>query len=92
MAAEDVSNKMARHFFRPTFHLVQARAPQQRNNYDCGVHMLAAAQIFASMESGRLEDYEAILREKFADEPDKICVEFRRRIEKEILLLAKTAC
>jgi sentrin-specific protease 8 len=87
-AARDVTRKMNEFLFKGEgSQLVETSTPRQANGYDCGVHMLAAAELFESMVSINLEDYEAALRNFVRETPD-FCVKLRGRIENEILRLA----
>lgn len=87
-AAREVTRKMNEFIFRGKgSQLVEASAPRQVNGYDCGLHMLAAAELFESMASITFEDYERALRNFVRETPD-FCLKLRGRIEKDILWLA----
>jgi sentrin-specific protease 8 len=88
-AARDVTRKMNEFIFKGkgSSQLVEASTPRQVNGYDCGLHMLAAAEMFESMASINLEDYERALRNFVRETPD-FCLKLRGRIEKDILRLA----
>jgi sentrin-specific protease 8 len=78
-AASDIMNKLSLVLDQPTTttKLIRAATPQQMNCYDCGVHMLAAAKVFASMEGTKLADYERKMWEYSKQNPD-FCRELRQ--------------
>jgi Ulp1 family protease len=86
-AAEEIAGKLGTNCFdisSPT--VVQAITPPQTNGYDCGIHMLAAVQIFAPMEEMDLITHEAGLRREIHDSPG-FCIDLRRGMTNEILRL-----
>ena len=90
-AAKDVAAKMSENIFsNPNHEVIQAKAPEQKNGYDCGLHMLATAQIFAK-ETDKLKtlpEYEVMLQEHFEKNPDA-CSQLRSWMANEILKLAE---
>ena len=86
-AAEDIAKKLGRYCFDiVSCPVVEAATPPQSNGYDCGIHMLVAAQIFASMEDMDLKSHEAGLRLEINNTPG-FCIELRRAMANEILRL-----
>lgn len=86
-AAEDIATKIGANCFDmalPT--VIPAATPPQSNGYDCGIHMLAAVQIFATMEEMDLKSHETRLRQEIQDNPN-FCTNLRREITSEILRL-----
>jgi Ulp1 family protease len=103
-AAQDIADKMGRHIFdRPhedpstssssiVIHgsrIHAASTPPQSNGYDCGIHVLATAQLFSSMTTtdSRLEAYESKLRHYVHESPD-FCQTVRTSIANDILRIA----
>jgi sentrin-specific protease 8 len=88
-AAQDIVDKLGRYVFRQSTNadLVQASTPQQDNGYDCGIHVLAAAQVFSSIIDTELVTHEAKLRTHVQESTD-FCFELRNYISSEILRIA----
>lgn len=69
--------------------LVECKTPQQSNGYDCGVHMLVAAEELSELtfaETTSLERCEQVLRNRVTPQT---CSEMRLRIAREIRSLHK---
>lgn len=88
-AARDIRNKLLRLFDKPNTgtKLTRAATTQQTNGYDCGIHMLAAAKVFASLEGTRLADYEKAIRDHAKLNPD-FCRNLRQTIAQSMIILA----
>lgn len=90
-AARDIATKMSDSFFPklPKRNVVDGKTPEQNNAYDCGVHMLAAAREFATIESSELKVFESKLQQFVESRPD-FCSELRNEITEKILSLSST--
>jgi Ulp1 family protease len=95
-AAHDVTHKLHQSVFSSSSSsssslppkVVPARTPQQTNGYDCGIHMLTAAQQLAPLTSSNLSDYETTLSDYISTAGPIFCETLRTTIAKEILRLA----
>lgn len=85
-AVQTIAQKLGKHAFGLSeVVVVEAATPQQSNGYDCGVHMLAAAQLFSGM--GVMDDlkaHETKLDQHTREHPN-FCHELRQFIANEIL-------
>jgi Ulp1 family protease len=94
-AAQDIVNKLQRCVFQQgkSSTLVQARTPPQGNGYDCGVHVLFTAELFASIQFSEddalLEVYEESLQRLVQETPD-ISLKLRAKVAHAILQLRTT--
>lgn len=65
-------------------------ACQQKNGFDCGVHLLAAAKVFCAMDvtsNKQLQDFEMRMQEYAKQNPD-FCSSLRQEIASEIIRIA----
>jgi sentrin-specific protease 8 len=90
-SSSSTSSSPVIHRSRPSI-LHAASTPPQSNGYDCGIHVLATAQLFSSMTmttttDSRLEAYESKLRNYVHETPD-FCQTLRTSIANDILRLA----
>ena len=65
----------------PPPHVQQAKTPSQTNGYDCGVHVLLAAQMLADMDDNEL--LEERLGTALRDNP-RLCLELRQEMARDI--------
>jgi sentrin-specific protease 8 len=94
-AAKDIMKKVStilQSTYTPlSLNLVNAFTPQQKNGFDCGVHMLVAAKVFSTMTTTtrgkKLQDYENVILEFAKANPD-FCGSLRQEIVGEIIRLA----
>jgi Ulp1 family protease len=97
-AAHDVAHKLHQYVFSSASSsssssslppkVMPARTPQQTNGYDCGIHMLTAAQQSAPLTSSNLSDYETTLSDYISTAGPIFCETLRTTIAEEILRLA----
>mmetsp|Transcript_37222 Transcript_37222/g.41934 ORF Transcript_37222/g.41934 Transcript_37222/m.41934 type:complete len:309 (-) Transcript_37222:3-929(-) len=108
-AAQDIAERMRLHVYpgkknkenSDTMKVIQAETPQQLNGYDCGVHVLGAAKIFASTIPKMINNYSGnnkfdnffldslddALRKVIGKCPLNFCSKLRNEISSEILRL-----
>ena len=83
--------------FEASVDVQECHVPEQRNGYDCGIHVLATAEILALEElqdKYEVETYEQVLDDKFQkllESDPHYCIRFRRRIAEDILHVAREA-
>jgi Ulp1 family protease len=95
-AAHDVAHKLHQYVFSSSSSVssslsqkvVSACTPQQTNGYDCGIHMLTAAQQLAPLTSSNLLDHETTLSDYVSTAGPAFCETLRTTIANEILRLA----
>lgn len=90
-AAQDIADKMGQHIYSLTGRVKvrDASTPSQKNGYDCGIHVLATAQLFSFMgeTDDRLEIFESKLQIFVQETPD-FCRTLRKSISNDILRLS----
>ncbi|KAL3905652.1 MAG: hypothetical protein SGILL_009593 [Bacillariaceae sp.] len=105
VAAQDIAVKLSRYVYpdvkletkrsnsssSATNPIVQACAtPYQANGYDCGVHVLGAAKIFANIPPETpTEALEQALKQGMGDDPSKYCAALRQEIASAIREVAE---
>jgi sentrin-specific protease 8 len=100
--AKEFAEKFHRYFYPdPTSNdssssvqVIPAKTPQQVNGYDCGVHVIGAAKVFANFTQQQQQQQwsddfqkkllENILEEAVGDDPSEFCAKLRQEIVSEI--------
>jgi len=89
LASQAVAEKLNQHIFHSSSAAcLSAVTPEQKNGYDCGLHMLQAVKLFCPKDGSNLKEHEAVLQSHIERNPD-FCSELRREIATKIIRLKK---
>lgn len=88
-AARAVANKFENVFGNSTAaeEVLECQTPQQENGYDCGIHVLAAAEALCLVKSQDVVSHEAALQE-WVSKRESFAIESRKSIASDIRKLA----